>query len=117
MQVLLCNPLGLLLYAATTFHFFWDRIPFEVRQSVGRKGTAYALHSTHQLSCTVSEPRLSPTCLRTCVPTYLRTYVPAYLLAKERLLHRFFGDEYQRYCASTWIGIPFLAWAVRRKAS
>ena len=79
LQVLLCNPLGLLLYAATTFHFFWDRIPFEVRQSVGRKGTAYALHSTHQLSCTVSEPSLSFTYLPTYSPTYLLTYLSTYL--------------------------------------
>ena len=27
--MLLCNPLGLLLYTGTTFHFFWDRIPYE----------------------------------------------------------------------------------------
>ena len=28
-QLLLSNPLCLLLYAGTTFHFFWDRIPYE----------------------------------------------------------------------------------------
>ena len=28
-QVLLNNPVCLLLYAGTTFHFFWDRIPYE----------------------------------------------------------------------------------------
>ena len=48
-----------LAYAGATFHFFWDRIPYE-----------------------------------------------------EELLVQFFGDEYVRYRARTYIGIPFMAAAI-----
>ena len=43
------------------------------------------------------------------------TFDHACIPYEEQLLLRFFGDEYRRYCDSTSIGIPGMAWAIRKK--
>ena len=39
--MLLANPLALLAYAGATFHFFWDRIPYEEELLVQFFGDSY----------------------------------------------------------------------------
>jgi len=43
-QMLLNNPICLLLYAGTTFHFFWDRIPYEEQLLLRFFGDEYRLY-------------------------------------------------------------------------